>query len=277
VTHRPSSSPDSDRVFAGSVPTIYESYLVPLVFEPYAAALVNQLAGRPLRRVLETAAGTGVLTRTLTSVLPESVAIVATDRNQPMLDYASSIGTTRPIEWRQADAMHLPFRDGEFDAVVCQFGVMFFPDKAAAFAEARRVLASGGLLAFTVWDRISENEFADIITAALEPLFPDNPPRFLARTPHAYHDRPTIERDLADGGFTAAPQITTDAKRSRASSPEIPAIGFCQGTPLRDEIEARDASLLGQATALATEAIAQRFGRGAVDGKMQAHIVCVDK
>src|SRR5712691_5626072 len=151
-------SSDTDKVFAGSIPKFYERYLVPLLFEPYAADLVNRLASRSLARVLEVAAGTGVVTRRLASVLPERVSIVATDLNQPMLDLASAIGTKRPVEWRQADAMQLPFPDGTFDAVVCQFGVMFFPEKSKAFSEARRVLRPGGAFIFNVWDRIEENE-----------------------------------------------------------------------------------------------------------------------
>src|SRR5882672_11692745 len=202
------ASPDTDKVFTGSIPKLYETYLVPLIFEPYAADLVNRLASRSVTRVLEIAAGTGVVTRTLASVLPERVSIVATDLNRPMLDHASALGTRRPVEWRQADAMQLPFRDGTFDAVVCQFGVMFFPEKSKAFSEARRVLRSGGVFIFNVWDRIEENEFADTVTTALESLFPKDPPRFLARTPHGYHDRPTIEQDLANGGFNESPQIT---------------------------------------------------------------------
>ena len=270
------SSPDTDKVFSGSIPKLYETYLVPLIFEPYAADLVNRLAARSVTRILEIAAGTGVVTRTLASVLPDRVSIVATDLNQPMLDHASALGTRRPVEWRQADAMQLPFRDGTFDAVVCQFGVMFFPEKSNAFSEARRVLRSGGVFIFSVWDRIKENEFADTVTTALESLFPKDPPRFLARTPHGYHDLPTIERDLANGGFMASPQITTVAARSRAKSSRVPAIAYCQGTPLRTEIEARDASRLGEATDIAAEAIAQRFGREAVDGKIQAHIVTIE-
>jgi ubiquinone/menaquinone biosynthesis C-methylase UbiE len=271
------SSSDTDKVFTGSIPKLYETYLVPLIFEPYAADLANRLVSRPLTRVLEIAAGTGIVTRALASALPESVAIVATDLNQPMLNQAAALGTKRPVEWRQADAMQLPFGDGTFDAVVCQFGVMFFPDKTKAFSEARRVLSSGGVFAFNVWDRIKENEFADTVTTALESLFPNDPPRFLARTPHGYYDRPTIERDLASSGFTAPSQITTVAARSRAESARAPAIAYCQGTPLRNEIEARDASRLGEATDIAAEAVAQRFGRGAVDGKIQAHIVIIEK
>jgi len=269
------SSHDTDKVFTGSIPELYDVHLVPLIFEPYAVDLVDRLASSSLTCVLEIAAGTGVVTRALASMLPDSVSIVATDLNQPMLDHASALGTKRAVEWRQADAMQLPFQDGAFDAVVCQFGVMFFPDKSRAYSEARRVLRSGGVFIFNVWDRIEENEFADAVTTALETLFPEDPPRFLARAPHGYYDHETIKRDLANGGFTASPEIITLAARSRAESFRIPAIAYCQGTPLRNEIEARDASRLGEATDIAAEAIAQRFGRGAVDGKIQAHIISI--
>jgi SAM-dependent methyltransferase len=270
-----SSGPD--KLFAGSIPKFYETYLVPLLFEPYAADLANRLASRSLRRVLEVAAGTGVVTRAMASVLPAHVSIVATDLNQPMLDQASALGTKRPVDWRQADAMQLPFEDGTFDAVVCQFGVMFFPEKARALSEARRVLRPGGVLIFNVWDRLEENEFADTVTAALSSLFPHDPPRFLARTPYAYHEHASIVQDLANGGFIAPPEIITLAARSRAQSPRDPAIAFCQGTPLRNEIEARDASRLAAATDIAAEAIERRFGRGDVDGKMQAHVVTAER
>src|SRR4030067_149171 len=115
-------NPDTDKVFAGSIPKLYETYLVPLIFEPYATDLVNRLASRTLSRVLESAAGTGVVTRALASVLPERVSIVATDLNQAMLDQASAVGTRRPVEWPQGDAMRLPFADGTIDAVVCTLG-----------------------------------------------------------------------------------------------------------------------------------------------------------
>lgn len=267
------SNAETDKVFSGSIAKLYEAYLVPLIFEPYAIDLANRIASRSLSSVLEIAAGTGVVTRALASVLPERVPIVATDLNQAMLDQASEVGTRRPVEWRQADAMRLPFADATFDAVVCQFGVMFFPDKSRAFSEARRVLRPGGAFVFSVWDRIEENEFADTVTTALQPLFPEDPPRFLARTPHGYHDRATIDQDLAHGGFTQSSHIATVTARSRAESSRVPAIAYCQGTPLRNEIEARDASRLGAATDAAAEAIAKRFGRGAVDGKIQAHVI----
>ena len=127
------TSPVTDKLFAGSIPKLYETHLVPLIFEPYAIDLASRLASRSVARVLEIAAGTGVVTRALSSVLPAGVVIVATDLNQPMLDMASAVGTMRPVEWRQADAMQLPFEDGTFDAVVCQFGVIFFPTSRRHF------------------------------------------------------------------------------------------------------------------------------------------------
>jgi ubiquinone/menaquinone biosynthesis C-methylase UbiE len=268
---------DIDKVFSGSISKLYETHLVPLIFEPYAADLKKRVASMNVSRILEVAAGTGVVTRALATMTNERVSILATDLNQAMLDEAAAVGTARPVQWKQADAMALPFPEGEFDAVVCQFGVMFFPDKPKAFSEARRVLKPGGTFIFNVWDRISENEFADTVTTALEAVFPKDPPRFLARTPHGYHDRSTIERDLATGGFTKSPQTITVAARSRARSARVPAIAYCQGTPLRNEIEARDASRLEEATEMTAAAVAQRFGTQSVDGKIQAHVVTVEK
>ena len=265
----------TDKVFAGSIPKIYETYLVPLIFQPYAEDLALRIAALPARRVLEIAAGTGVATRALDSALPGDVEIVSTDLNPAMLEQAKSMGSKRAVEWRQADAMQLPFADAQFDVVICQFGAMFFPDKAHAFAEARRVLRPGGVFVFNVWDRIEENEFTDAVTAGLETVFPRDPPRFLARIPHGYHDRAVIRRDLAQGGFRVPPGLVTVTETSRADSPRIPAVAFCQGTPLRNEIEALDSSRLDEATAAAEREVARRFGSGAIHGRIQAHVVTV--
>jgi SAM-dependent methyltransferase len=267
----------SDRVFAGSIPQLYEQYLVPLIFEPCAADLAARVAARRPRRVLEIAAGTGVVTRHLARSLAADADIVATDLNQPMLDHAQSVGTSRPVEWRQADALQLPFDDASFDVVACQFGAMFFPDKARGFAEARRVLRGDGVFIFNVWDRIEDNEFADTVTTALAPLFADDPPRFLARLPHGYHDARRIADDVAAGGFARPAAIETFTARSRAEGPAIPAIAYCQGTPLRSEIEARGAERLLDATAVAEAALAARFGTGSIDGKIQALVVTVER
>lgn len=262
-------------VFAGSIPEIYDKYLVPLIFEPYAIDLAQRLVSLPLTNVLELACGTGAVTRRLALALPENVFIIATDLSQPMLDHASAVGTHRPVEWRQADAMELPFDKASFDAVVCQFGAMFFPDRVRAFAEVRRVLRGGGLFLFNVWDRIEENEFTQVVHETLGALFPEDPPSFIARVPHGYHDTAMIRRDLSSGGFSEQPGIQTVAARSRAASARIPAMALCQGTPIRNEIEARDPARLNAATDAAEMALAARFGHAAVDGRIRAHVVSV--
>lgn len=263
----------SDKVFGGSIPQIYEAYLVPLIFEPYARDLATRLEKLSPQRVLETAAGTGVVTRALDARLPASVRIVATDLNRPMLDHARSRqGANGRISWQQADALALPFDDRSFDAVICQFGVMFFPDKIAGYRQARRMLTPGGRFIFSVWDKISENDFAEVVTDALAKVFPSDPPRFLARTPHGYHNLEQIRAELSEAGFTDIAIDAVDA-RSKAPSPRHPAIGYCEGTPLRNEIAARAAIPLEEATAVAAEAIARRFGSGPVDGRIRGFVI----
>src|SRR5215475_15664865 len=262
----------TDKLFAGSIPEIYDRFLVPLIFESYARDLAERLARLEPRHVLETAAGTGVLTRAMASRLPAQARIVATDLNPPMLNHAQGQSHDGRITWRQADALALPFEDQSFDAVACQFGAMFFPDKVQGYREARRVLKRGGHFLFNVWDRISENEFADVVTEAVAGLFPHDPPRFLARTPHGHHDADRIRADLQAAGFTDISIEAVDCV-SRASAPIDPAIGFCQGTPLRNEIEARDAARLEEATKRAAEAVARRFGSGPIEGRIRAIVI----
>ena len=264
---------ESDKVFAGSIPENYDRYMVPLIFEPFAVDLAQRAASLAPSAVLEIAAGTGVVTRALAPKLSPSASYVVTDLNQPMIDYAASQqAPDSRIQWRQADAMALPFEDATFDLVCCQFGAMFFPDRSSAYREARRVLKPGGHFLFSVWDRIEENIFANDVTNALAEIFPKDPPRFLARTPHGYHDRDLIRTDLERAGFSHV-VIETRAEQSRASSPRLPAVAYCQGTLLRNEIEAREAGSLEAATDYATSAIAARHGTGEVAAKIQAHVI----
>ncbi len=223
----------SDLVFAGSVPELYDRLLVPLIFEPYADDLVARLAALGVSSVLEVAAGSGVVTRAMAAGLPSSVALTATDLNQPMIDHARSVGTARAVTWQAADVMGLPFEANSFDAVVCQFGVMFFPDRAAAYAEVARVLRPGGVFIFNVWDRIEENEFADAVTSAVAGMWPEDPPAFLSRTPHGYYDE----------------------------------------TTMRNEIEARDPARLQEATEVAAAAVRDRFGAVDLDSKIRGYVV----
>ena len=264
---------ETDKIFAGSIPENYDRYMVPLIFEPFAADMARRAASLSPGAVLEVAAGTGVVTRALAPKLSPGASYVVTDLNQPMLDFAASRqAPDSRIQWRQADALALPFENATFDLVCCQFGAMFFPDRTAGYREAKRVLKPGGHFLFNVWDRIEENMFANDVTNALAEIFPDDPPRFLARTPHGYHDTALIRSELESAGFSRV-AIETRAEQSRASSPRLPAVAYCQGTVLRTEIEARDAGKLEAATDHVAAAIAARHGSGEVAAKIQAHVI----
>jgi ubiquinone/menaquinone biosynthesis C-methylase UbiE len=262
-----------DKVFTGSIPENYDRHMVPLIFASYARDLAARAAELSPKAVLETAAGSGAVTRALSPALALDACYVVTDLNQPMLDYAATRqDPDGRISWRQADAQALPFEDAAFDVVLCQFGVMFMPDRPSAYREARRVLKPDGCFLFNAWDRIEENVFADDVTRALAEFFPDDPPRFLARTPHGYHDAALMRGDLAKAGFSDA-TIETRAEESRAPSAYHVAVAYCQGTPLRNEIEARGANKLEAATQHAASALARKHGDGEVAAKIQAHVI----
>lgn len=267
---------DTDKVFAGSIPENFDRYLVPLIFESFAADMTQLAAVLSPSAVLETAAGSGVVARALAAKLASDASYTVTDLNQPMLDYAITrqAGDDR-ICWRKADVQALPFEDALFDLVCCQFGIMFFPDRISGYRDAKRVLKPGGRFLFNFWDRIEENVFADDVTNALAEFFPADPPRFLARTPHGYHDTALIRRELRAASFSNI-VIDTKDEQSRAPSQRHPAIAYCQGTPLRNEIEGREAGKLEAATDYAASAIAQRHGDGGIAAKIQAHIVMAD-
>ncbi|MEZ5907147.1 MAG: class I SAM-dependent methyltransferase, partial [Geminicoccaceae bacterium] len=234
-----------DASFHGSIPGLYDDYLVPLIFEPYALDLARRAAALAPRRVLETAAGTGVVPRAVAPVLGADARYMVTDLNPAMLERARSRQPGDPrLDWQAADATALDLPDGGFDLVLCQFGAMFFPDRVRGYAEARRVLDAEGRFILSIWDGIEANDFARLVTDVAAGLFPDDPPRFLARTPHGHGDPAIIERELRSAGF-ATVEIEMLEATSRAQSPRHPAIAYVQGTPLRGEIEARDASRLG--------------------------------
>lgn len=264
---------EADKVFSGAIPELYDRLLVPMIFEPYARDLAERVARLKPNDLLEIAAGTGAVTRAVAARLDPAVHFVATDLTQPMLDIAMSkqpAGMT--IQWRQADALDLPFEAETFDVVACQFGAMFFPDKVQGYREARRVLRPGGHYLFNVWDSIETNDFVRALSAALEGWFPDDPPRFMARGPHGYHDVEAIRAQVEAAGFRSIEIETVDAT-SRAASALVAATAYCQGTPLRDEILARDPSGLEAITEKAAEVLRQKFGDGAVEGRIRAHVV----
>lgn len=265
----------TDAIFAGSIPAIYDQYMVPLVFAPYARLVAERAAELRPRQILETAAGTGVVTEELHHSLPEA-EIVATDLNSPMLDQAARRLGAANVRFLPADAQSLPFADASFDLVVCQFGVMFFPDKVRANSEARRVLRDGGRYLLVIWDRIEHNLATMTAGRAVGDLFPADAVRFYERVPFRYHDVGAIERDLLAAGFTDIEYETVEL-RSRAASAHDAAIGLVQGTPVRSDIEQIDASMLGQATEAAAQALRQYEGPGGFDAPMSARLVTAIK
>lgn len=259
----------TDKVFSGSIPAIYESHMVPMLFEPYAAELAERVAAQAPLHVLETACGTGAVTAELLRQLPPDTAITATDLNQAMLDVAAAKLPSGAVRMRACDATQLPFPPQSYDAVACQFGVMFFPDKQVGFREARRVLRQGGTFFFSVWDALEANPLSLAVHEAVTEAFPRDPPAFLRRTPFGYHDEAHIMAEVASAGFD---DVMADVVTlvSRAASARHVAVALCQGSPLRGEIEQRWPEGLEEVTAMAAEAVEAGFGKGPVEAPMQA-------
>jgi SAM-dependent methyltransferase len=225
--------------FSGSVPANYDRYLGPVLFEPYAADLAARLPTTAGLRVLELACGTGRVTRRLRATVPATATLVATDLNEAMIEFARSAVPDPGITWQQGDAQELPFADATFDAVVCQFGLMFLPDKVQGLREARRVLAPDGLFVASVWESLAANPYALAVQSVLDELYPASPPRFFD-VPHGYHDEQRIRGDYAAAGW-ASPVIEHLHLRSRAESARVVAAGFTSGSPLSHELAERGA------------------------------------
>jgi SAM-dependent methyltransferase len=230
--------PPIDSSFTANVAEFYESTLVPLIFRPYADDLASRTTELRPTSVLEVACGTGVVTRALATSLPDDCSIVATDLNQAMVEHGRSVGTDRPVTWRQADVMALPYPDAMFN----------------------------------VWNGIEHNEFADVVTHAVGTLYPDDPPVFLVRTPHGHGSPTEIDADVRSAGFERCLLVQRD-ETSRAATAELPAIAYCHGAPLRNEICEREQGGLDRATAVAADALRSRFGSEDLEGRISAVIV----
>jgi len=233
---------DTRADYGGTIPAYYDSCLGPAWFDAFGADLVGRLPAGGSGDVLEIACGTGRVTRRLRASIDDTRRLVASDVSPAMLDYArKELGDGPGIEWRVADAGSLPFETGEFSAVVCAFGMMFVPDRRAAFREVRRVLKSGGTLLFSVWDRIEENPAAAINAEVVEGLFPgDAEVRF--RTPYEMHDPGPLRQLLHETGFREARIERKRIQVDGVSARKI-ALGQIRGTPRSLFLEKRGASL----------------------------------
>lgn len=258
-----------------STPELYDRYMSPLFFEPAADVVAELGSGFQARTVLETAAGTGIVTRAVHQRLPNS-AIIATDLNSGMLEVATRRLQFDRVSFQVADALRLPFASDSFDLVICQFGIMFFPDRVRANAEAHRVLKSGGHYIVVTFDALDRNPVARIVGDAVCALFPDDPPTYMEQGPFCYTEPKQIEQDLRSAGFSRI-EIQTRALQSRAASAYEAALGICQGGPFRTEIEQRDPEGLDRATSAAAEALHQFEGSDGLSAPMSAHFVIATK
>jgi ubiquinone/menaquinone biosynthesis C-methylase UbiE len=261
--------------FSGSIPANYERYMVPLLFRPYAKLLAERAAEFRPAKIVETAAGTGVVTSELAHILPDA-EIVATDLNQAMLDVAAERVSAPNVRFLEANALDLPLDDNSFDLVVCQFGVMFFPDKVAGHAEARRVLRDGGHYLVAIWDEIERNHLSDLAHRTMQSLFPENPPMFMKRGPFSYGDRDQIKRDLKAAGFDRI-SIDTIELMSRSPSAHDAATGLTYGSPMRVELDEYGDDALDRTFAKFSADARCMEGEDGFEAPMSAHIVVATK
>lgn len=256
-----------DTRWADDMPAAYDEHLGPALFRPYGEHLAACAAALAPRDVLEVAAGTGIVTRELVRALPDA-RVTATDLNPPMARWAQQ--QVASASWQVADAQDLPFPDGAFDLVVCQFGVMFFPDRPRAYCEMARVLRPGGSVLLAVWDVVGGSLFAAALVRALDAVLPDGAPDFVVRVPYGYADPARQRADVEAGGLVVTGHEQVVLTGSAASARSL-AEGFCLGTPLRFALAERGdlAALVdGVAEHLATE-----LGPGPLTGELSAWVL----
>jgi ubiquinone/menaquinone biosynthesis C-methylase UbiE len=263
--------------FDGSIPEVYDRHLGPLLFEPYAAEIADRVAKLRPGKVLEIAAGTGLVSRQLLDVLPAGVALTVTDLNAPMLEFArKKIGVDdRRVDWRQADAQDLSFPDESFDTIVCQFGLMFLPDKHKGLTECHRVLEKGGALIFSVWDALEKNPLQMLAHSTIGGFFPTDPPEFY-NLPFALGDIAEVRRLVEGAGF-AEIVIENLSLTGESESPEHAAVGLVMGNPVINTIREQGIADVDEIVRAVASAIEMRFGAGSVRVPLRAHVVSAVK
>jgi len=263
--------------FDGSIPEMYDRHLGPLLFETFAADLADRIARRRPRKVLEIAAGTGIVSRAMMDTLPRETALTITDLNAPMLDYARQKSEThgRSAEWRQADAQALPFPGESFDMVVCQFGLMFFPDKRKGLREFYRVLEKGGSLIFSVWDSIDRNPVQSIAHSTIATFFETDPPDFY-QIPCGMGDVEEVRRLTEEAGFTEV-EIETVSLTGTSESAHNAAVGLVRGNPVINAIKERGTANVDEIIHAVARTLEGSFGPRSLQVPLQAHVVSAVK
>jgi ubiquinone/menaquinone biosynthesis C-methylase UbiE len=258
--------------FAGSVPANYDQYLGPVLFEPYAIDLVSRINKASYKNVLELACGTGRVTKHLVSSLPAQGSLIATDLNKDMLNVAKNIIPGTHVKWMVVDAQELPFDENTFDHIICQFGVMFFPDKKKGFDEAYRVLQTNGRFLFNVWDSLEMNPRSAIIKQIMQEIMGDEAPDFLSKGPYSYYDKDIIEASLESAGFKNI-KLEVVQKTAYYAFAEDLIKGFVDGSPLSAYLVQQSPSLQQKIKDRLKQVIVAEFGETRIISPMQA-IVC---
>jgi len=259
---------DRNVLFQGTIPKHYDRYLGPVMFEPFARDIARRLMDRKIQSLLEIACGTGIVTRRLRDTVPLRIPIIATDLNADMFEFAKrKFKDGENVRWQQADACALPFPNGAFDAVVCQFGLMFVPEKAVALSESHRVLSRSGILLFNVWDSFEANPFAEIAHATIRSFFKSDPPKFYD-IPFSLYDAKLVRELLQGAGFEKIESFV-ESKPCRATSAKEFATGLIRGNPVAAEATERGVDPEDLIVAVA-DRLAKRFGEAPFDSTMRA-------
>lgn len=261
--------------FTGSVPENYDRYLVPYIFEPYAKDLLARTDHAGVSHVLETACGTGSVTALLRNTLPPEVRLVATDLNGDMITIGKKILADKGIEWMVADAQALPFENDSFDLLVCQFGLMFIPDKATALKEAYRVVRLGGRIVFNTWDKLENNPAFYVADQVVKKYFPKEPPSFF-HIPFSMYDEKELQSLFEKAGFRDI-RIELVKKEGTSPSSAATATGMLEGTPMYPTIQQRGPELLPRIKKDLEEQLASRFGDAPMISSLQAWVVTAEK